>query len=142
MYNDDTSILANVIETPDGTLLYSRNGLEYNSHTDKINGEVYIVDGAYDYLKRTTSNNVPYIERSVYTDSPFEEIRKYFCRGSYGKNGDEDLHYIKLCDLTDEHLENIIAYEEKLKYTNLNGLFIKEKYYRRGLKINEILENV
>ena len=37
-----------------------------------------------------------------------EEFRGIFEWGTYGKNGDEPLRFIKLKDISDNHLDNII----------------------------------
>lgn len=42
------------------------------------------------------------------TTLPHEEYREIFQWGTYGKNGDEPLRFIKLKDISDNHLDNII----------------------------------
>lgn len=44
------------------------------------------------------------------TTLPHEEFRGIFEWGTYGKNGDEPLRYIKLKDISDNHLDNIITH--------------------------------
>ena len=44
-------IVLNSIMTPDGTVLISHHRHDYVTHLDK-NGELYLVDGGTDYLKR------------------------------------------------------------------------------------------
>lgn len=53
------------------------------------------------------------------TTLPHEEFRGIFEWGTYGKNGDEPLRYIKLKDISDNHLDNIINH---LTLTDGDGL--------------------
>lgn len=91
-------------------------------------GSIY-VDGGLDYLKRG-GELCAFEEMAVYSDVPFEEIRKVFERGSFGKKGDEPLHWIKLWDMSNTHLLNTIDYcidNDSTKYLYLYEL---EKEYR------------
>ena len=56
-------IILNAIQTPDGTVLISRNSHDYVCHKD-ANGSFYSVDGGNDYLKR--SGKTDYKELSVF----------------------------------------------------------------------------
>jgi len=94
------------IRTPDGTLLESRYPRSYKTHMDTISYEVCMIDGGTDYL-RCSVNKVPFERIVFHENSPIEEVREYWSWGSYGKNGDEDLHYILLKDLTNNHIEKI-----------------------------------
>jgi len=98
----------NAIRTPDGTVIASRNRHDYVTHLDK-NGEVYMVDGGLDYLRRNV-NNEPHEELSVPSTAPFEDIRKAFAWGSRGKDGKQELRYVTLCEMSDDHLDAVIAY--------------------------------
>lgn len=44
------------------------------------------------------------------TTLPHEEFREIFEWGTYGKNGNEPLRFIKLKDISDNHLDNIITH--------------------------------
>jgi hypothetical protein len=87
-------------------------------------GEVAI-DGGLSYLKRTGTN---YIERSINSNAEFEVVRAYFKRGTYGKNGDEELKFIALKDMEDSHIEAIL--KKNLCSEKHRTLFEKEKFYR------------
>ena len=89
------------------------------------------VDGGLSYIRR---NSNPQIDTSLTDDNTFLEIREGFSWGSYGRNGDEDLHYIKLKDLTEEHIINILA---TITSDDLKCLFYSELDYRRLYKIKE-----
>lgn len=89
------------------------------------------VDGGLSYARRNYTT--VFEELSVFDDSPFEEIRKVFERGSFGKKGDEALHWIKLMDMSDDHLLSTIKYcKDNLSYGSDRylDLYIKEKEYR------------
>jgi len=121
-------LLYNCILTPDGTALVSRHRHDYVSYVDD-NKETYVNDGGLDYLRRSV-NKEPYIDMSIYDTDDFETIRFYFERCGYGKNGDEPLHYTKLKDMSDDHIQAVIDYE-----TERGGKFIeiykKEQKYRK-----------
>ena len=75
-------------------------------------------DGGYDY-QRWGGKDLGAIQSfCIYDDEPHEVIRFYVERGSRGKNGDEELKYIKLKDLEDEHLKAMIKYEEEIRPNN------------------------
>ena len=102
-------IVYNAIRTPDGTLLESRHRHDYNTHTDK-NGAEYMVDGGTDYLRRNCgySDEKKPEELSLYAHDPHEDIRERVTWGTYGKSGKEELHYIAVKDMTDEHIIAIL----------------------------------
>jgi len=77
-----------------------------------------MVDGGYDY-ERFGGKDLELVQSFViYSDDPHETIRRYVERGSRGKSGREDLKYIKLKDIDDEYLQNIINYEETYRPDN------------------------
>lgn len=123
----DKRILSNKIQTPDGTILESFNTHDYKEYLDK-NGELYIVDGGRDYLRRS-NNIIPYEECSLYTDSPFKLLRQELRWGTYGKSGKETLKYVLLCNMSNSHICSII---ENLNFIDPDYLecFLKELEYR------------
>ena len=96
-------IILNQIKTPDGTILTSRFRHDYKEHTDS-NGELYLVDGGVDYLRRSR-NVIPYEEQTVYSDSSFEIIRKVFM---WGSRINSTIVWEPLEEMTSEHLRNIL----------------------------------
>jgi hypothetical protein len=113
-------LILNRWRTPDGTILTSIYRHEYVEHTDK-NGEYYFVDGGTDYI-RMSVNNEKMTDMCVYSDSPFDEIRRIMVRGTFSE--DNKPIFIPLCNMSNPHLENCIIY-----YSNLfdeNGC--KNKY--------------
>ena len=123
-------ILYNALVTPDGTLLESLYRHHYSSHTDSVTGEYYFIDGGNDTYFRTSVNKEPSGRICITTDDPHEVKREYSRWGSYGKNGDEALHFIKLKDLTLEHIEAILDTQEQLKGTHIEKLLKSEVQFR------------
>lgn len=134
--NKEPKLVLNRIRTPDGTILTSRHRHDYVTYTDK-NGLEYMVDGGLDYASRHFHKYEPYEELSVYDDAPFEEIRKAFSWGSYGKNGDEPLKWLALCEMTNEHIEAIMEGGFGNEY--VRDFFEREMSYRKqhNITIND-----
>ena len=124
------TIIRNAIITPDGTYLRSYHRHDYKEHKDTLTGEIYIVDGGNDYLRRSI-NTLPPISLDVYLSDPFEMIRDAFVWKSYGKNY-EHPHgiYIKLCDMTTEHIRAILETQTQIKGNYIEDLFKKELQFR------------
>lgn len=122
-------LVLNRIQTPDGTILTSYYRHNYVDHTDK-NGQYYAVDGGIDYAKRAY-DKPDYKELSIYSDDPFEIVRESLHRGTHGKDGNEKFHYILLKDMTDEHLQNCIEYEEQRDNKRFLNLYKQEVEYRK-----------
>ena len=100
------SIVVNSIRTPDGTVLTSRHRHGYVSYTDTKTGEVYMVDGGMEYLRRSV-NKVKATELSMYTSDDIKKIRKTFC---WGVRQDDKIIYVPLCKISTKHLFNILTY--------------------------------
>jgi hypothetical protein len=126
-------IIRNAIMTPDGTYLRSYHRHDYVEHLDKFTGETYIVDGGNDYLRRSL-NTTPAEDLTVYLSDPFHVVREAFVWKSYGKNMEHlpDGIYIKLCDVTDEHIRAILLTQQQIKGTYVEMLFKKELVLRTG----------
>ena len=103
-----TNILHNAIVTPDGTVLESHHRHDFRSHTDTISGEIYMVDGGLDYLRRSV-NKVPAKDITVTLETDHETARNLVTWGTYGKSGREKLHYILVKDMTEEHIQAILS---------------------------------
>lgn len=123
-------IILNSIKTPDGTILISHHVHDYKSYKDK-NGEIYRIDGGHEYLRRST-NKVPATEMSIYEDAPFEVIRENYYRGTFGEDGHRK--WIPMSEMSKEHLENCIKYNEVRGYGNgfANEMYRKELTYRKS----------
>jgi hypothetical protein len=100
----EPTIIANRVRTPDGTILQSFGRHDFKTHVDAVTGETYMVDGGYEYLRRSV-NEVRAEEMSVWSDDPHELIREAMHWGSRGPNGDQPLRRIPLKDMTNGHIE-------------------------------------
>lgn len=90
-----------------------------------------MVDGGLDY-QRFGGKNLDLVQSFCIDDSePFETLRFYIERGTHGINQDEPLRFVKLKDIDDEWLKNIIKYEEELRPDNpYLKYYKKEQKYR------------
>ena len=112
------------IQTPDGTVIESNRKHSPVFHNDK-NGQRYMVD--YDSHWPRIQSDGNHIDLSVYSSSSFEIVRDTFKWGSYGKDGIDKMKFIKLKDLSDDHIKAIIDGG----YAGLNDyLFKMEMEYR------------
>lgn len=117
------------VQTPDGTILTSRHQHDFQSHVDK-NGETYFIDGGGIYYVRQSVNNVPAKDVSIYSNSPFEEIRENLTRVS-SKTGEE----VKLKDMDTDWLYAILEYNIQHGIDNKNKYalqYMREIVYRNG----------
>ncbi|HSH51209.1 MAG TPA: hypothetical protein VK982_05755 [Bacteroidales bacterium] len=125
-------LLANWIMCPNGTMIPSMHRHDYKEYVNE-DGSYSSVDGGLDYLRRGGK----YTEMSVYSDDPFEVIRRFVCRGGRGKEGKEPLTYVPLFRMSDEWLKATIEYiendniykeyyEKELEYRKENNVTIKE----------------
>ena len=103
----DKRVLLSQIVTPDGTVLVSRYTHDYRHHTDKVTGEFYMIDGGSDYM-RTSVNDVPAKDITLYSTHSHKLIREIWCWGTYGESGEEDLAYTPLKDMTNNHIINVL----------------------------------
>jgi hypothetical protein len=130
MKNDQ--IIANAIMCPDGTYLRSYHRHDYKEHLDKLTGEVFIVDGGTDYLRRSV-NTIPATSMDVYLSDPFKAIREAFVWKSYGKNGEHIPHgvYIYLCKMDTDHIHAILETQHHINGTYVEDLMKQELAYRK-----------
>lgn len=123
-------IILNSIKTPDGTILISHHRHDYVTYIDK-NGLEYMVDGGTDYLRRNVHNNAPYIEMSIYSNSPFKIIRNSLYRGGRGKDGKQSLTWVVLSEMSDKWVKACIEYNEAKEQL---GESFSTKCYKKELK--------
>lgn len=121
-------ILANRIQTPDGTILQSYNRHDYKTHIDRITGEEYMIDGGIDYIRRSV-NTVPAKDMFVYADDDHDIIREAFCWGTRGKDGKQLLMYMPLAELADNHIEAILETQHQIP-DFIRKVFLDEQEYR------------
>ena len=106
----DRIVVYNAIKTPDGTVLISRHRHDYVTYVDSITKETYMTDGGTGSYVRRSVNVTPADDLSVYADDAFELVRTVAVRGSRGVDGNEPLNWIKICDMTDDHLQAVLDY--------------------------------
>lgn len=69
-----------------------------------------MVDGGTEYLRYGAKNMSKIKQFAVYTDDDFEIVRKYATRGGRGKDGDQPLTWIPICNMDDDYLEAVLDY--------------------------------
>ena len=120
-------LIKNSIRTPDGTVLTSRHVHDYKCYKDTKSLEIYINDGGVEYFKRSV-NKEPYEDISLYSDDPFEILRENITWGTYGRNGNEPLHYKSISNMSSNHIKSILSQYKLADY--LKEVFEKEISYR------------
>lgn len=131
---DMSEILCSKLICPDGTILHSKHRHDYVDHID-ANGYYYFLDGGNDYV-RSSLNEISGTYLTITTDDPHSLIREHFVWGTYGKNGDEELRYIILKDMEDEHVEAVLEYGEK--WVHIIEIFRDELRYRKAMNIDNL----
>ena len=126
---NERKLLANVMRTPDGTILQSCHIHDYVEHLD-ANGKTYMVDGGVQYIRRTWYEEGNGEDLSVYTDDPHHKIRDWFRWGTYGKEGKGPLKWKKLKHLGTDHIQKIL--EEGYARAHLTKVFQDELSFRKG----------
>lgn len=126
---NERKLLANVMRTPDGTVLQSCHVHDYVEHTD-ANGKLYMVDGGVQYIRRTWHDEDNGEDLSVYDDDPHAKIRDWFRWGTYGKEGKGPLVWSKLKHLSTNHIEKIL--DEGYARQHLVKVFRDELEFRKG----------
>lgn len=128
-------LVANKWRTPDGTLLWSKHTHDFVAHNDK-NGDYYFVDGGNDYI-RMSLNKEPMVSECIYSDDPFELVRKRIFRGTFAidrKKGFKRRAWMPISNMSDAHLCNCII--DKIgqrivdRYELNTHMYIKELVYR------------
>ena len=102
----DYSMIRNALCTPDGTILRSRHRHDYVTHKD-ANGKVYMLDGGLSYVRSSANGDEEHL--TVTLADPQEQVREALEWGTYGKDSDQPLSYIKLCDMSTAHVNAVLA---------------------------------
>lgn len=152
------TLLASRIQTPDGTILHSKNTLDYVWHIDAISDEKYHLDGGTSYIKKSVNKHKAK-NISVYNTDKIEKIREVFVWNTTGKSGLEAYYYVFLKDMSNTHIHAILdtqplsvitqdVFKRELEYRTNKGLYIKEdnilhknqflleKINKKGISIN------
>jgi len=112
---------------PDGTELVSRHRHNFVTHVDKTNGKTYMLDGGIDngYFRVSVNGDEKIVE--ITSSHPFEEIRN-----NLERYNERSKTYVKLKDISNEWLENIITWfiEKELDKAKVFLIYLEEKLYR------------
>ena len=118
-------LIKNAIETPDGTILHSRSRHDCVTHTD-ANGKEYMVDGGLAYQRHSANGDE--IDRCVWDDDPFDMIREGVEWGSRGKDGKQELRYIRLCDMETDHIRAVLDNVKTIAYQFKEAMITELEY--------------
>jgi len=121
-------LLVNAIITPDGTRIESKHRHDYVCYKD-ANGEVYMVDGGSDYIRRSV-NATPAIDDCVYTEDSHMRIRETFRWGTRGKDGKQPLERMILSSLETAHIEAILETQFHIE-EHIKNVFENELIFRK-----------
>lgn len=122
-------IVYNALRTPDGTVLESRHRHDYRTYTD-ANGKEYMVDGGLDYLRRSAQGDE--FDLSVCLDDEHEAVRVALEWGTRGPNGDQPFRMVKLCDMTDDHIQACLETQDNM-YPQIRAAMQNELLWRGKL---------
>lgn len=120
-------IVANQMRLPSGKVIRS-----YHQHDYVVveeDGEKYVVDGGEAYARRSDNGE----NCSVYADEPFVRVREYFVWGTRGKDNDGPFSWVLLCDMSDNHIENVLETQTQIPDWKKN-MFITEQNFRKERK--------
>lgn len=135
-------IIQNAIELPDKTILMSRSTHDYQSK------DGYSVDGGIDYLRYGfpvgCENKFKIL--SLYDNSSFIDRKEKLVWGTYGKNSEHPLKWVRLTNCETDHLINILRLQKRRNNTLyidilksiLNDRNIKERTKKIKMIISKI----
>ncbi len=135
-YTDSRKIAANKIMTPDGTILESKHQHDHPYHKDKITKKEYSIDGGHSHLSASGPGDS--IDLHVFENAIFEVKRENMKWGHRGKNGDEELTFVKISEMANEHIFNVLrtvkaieplyvdVFLEEIKYRRTHNIFIEQ----------------
>ena len=132
-------LLRNAIRTPDGTVLESRTRHDYVEYTDTVSGNLYIVDGGLDYIRRSVNGD----EEVLVLDetAPHTLLRELVTWGTFGSNGTDKLRYVPIKDMTNSHIENVLK-DCPYAYPQILNLLREELEYRDSFTKSVSMNNL
>jgi len=122
-------ILSSKMKTPDGTILESKHRHDYVTHTD-ANGKEYMLDGGCDYVRCSANGDEEML--TVTSDDSHSLIREVVKWGTYGKESNQPLKYVKVADLNPYHLRAILDTQKKRMRPALCKVMQDEVKYREA----------
>jgi len=129
-------IIQNALQTPDGTIIISRDVHDYQSH------EEYFVDGGHEYIRYgyPFGGMYNFIPLFLYENDSFEKKKNNLVWGTYGKSGKEPLKWVKFINCNTQHLENILKIKIPPLYVEVIESILLDR--NRIKKLNKIIQNV
>lgn len=100
-------LIRNALQTPDGTIIESKNRHDYVTHKDALTGKTYVVDGGLDYVRRSV--HADQIDMCLYDNEPHKVQSEVLTWGTYGIDGDQPLQYKTIAEMETGHLESVIG---------------------------------
>ena len=120
-------LLVNALMTPDGTVIQSNHRHDYVTHIDATNGKGYMIDGGVDYIRCSNYGDERMMSYSI--DSSLHDLRQWFTWGTYGPKGDQPFKRVKLRDMSNDHLINILETQNHGE-SDMREMFKNEIAYR------------
>jgi len=131
-----SNILHNALRTPDGTVIESRYRHDYVTYID-ANGKEYMIDGGLDYVRSSAHGDEEYL--TVTLDDPHSIVRDIVTWGTRGPNGDQPLTYVKLADMTTDHIEACLETQDTM-YPQIRTAMENELSHRLLDEVSEFGE--
>lgn len=125
-------LLVNAWRCPDGTILESRGVHDCKFYGDWKVGHGWMVDGGLEYC-RCGGEGLTFV--GCYENDPIQIIRELFTWGTYGPQGNQPKTYVKLRDMSKEHIEAILETQKQIRGTQIESAFKRELEYRKDLNI-------
>ena len=112
------------LRADDGKIIESRHQHDYQHYTDK-KGKQYMLDGGIDYVRWNGNGELI----TVCLEDGHERVREVLSWGTFGKNGDEKYHLVKLMDMDTAHIKACVA-TQPLMHPHIAQAFKDELVYR------------
>lgn len=127
------TLIANRIQTPDGTILWSRFGHDFITYKD-ANGLEYMLDGGNNYQRSYDERDLPEEQKSknlcVFDDAPWEEQREFILRGTFDNAGCRV--WVPLSKLSNDHIKELAVAD----MSGTDSWYYRELQYRKEHNIN------
>lgn len=121
------TIIHNALVTPDGTALVSIHQHDFQSHVDSTNGKTYFLDGGHSYIRSSLNGDEEFL--TLYAGDPHTTVREHLLWGTNGIDGTQPTTYLKLKDMSCEHIEAVILL---LEHKQPNNYYLP--YFRQELE--------
>jgi hypothetical protein len=130
-------LLQNAMMTPDGVILNSCNQHDYREH----NG--YFVDGGLEYARYgcPTDCKDKFEPLFLYDNDDFLTIKEKLVWGTFGKDGKQQLKWVKFIDCEDDHLKAILNIKISDLYKDVINTILEERKITLRIKKIKKLKN-